>query len=159
MPVWSSKQNALLFIIYLKEKIPFLTSLLVAILLCYFSLFCFHEKNIHLKKSTSYSMSKFGPFNQASEYQKHYKCNCVNAQNYRNWVLKVTRSLLFVSDGATISGAVSTVHCYQKHLSESSYPIQTKIYQILSEQNCMELYIFSSLSQKPRNKFIYPCIP
>jgi len=52
-----------------------------------------------------------------------FVCNCLNAQNYRNWVHKLTRSLHLVSDGASNSGVVSTVqystvkcrtvHCYQ----------------------------------------------
>jgi len=42
----------------------------------------------------------------------------VNAQNIRNWEIKVTQSLLLISDGATISGAVSTL--LPNYLSESS---------------------------------------
>jgi len=110
-------------------------------------------------QKTSASVSDCRYFNRASEYQKYDKiniyiyiyiyCNCFKAQYYRYRVIKVTRSLLLVSDGASISGEVSTM--LQKHLSESSLLI-------LSEQNFMELYIFSSLSQNFRNKFRYPSI-
>jgi hypothetical protein len=64
----------------------------------------------------------------------------VNAQNIRNWEIKITRSLLLISDGATISGAVSTL--LPKYLSESSLPVRTQIYKILFEENFMEQNIF-----------------
>ena len=35
----------------------------------------FTRQNIYLKKKKSSSVSKFGYFNQTSEYQKHYKIN------------------------------------------------------------------------------------
>ena len=82
----------------------------------------------------------------------------VNAQNYRNWELKVKRSSLLVSDGESVRGAVSTAHCYQKHLSDSRLPIRIRIYEILSEHKFMELYIFLIRSQNLRNKCIYPYI-
>ena len=123
------------------------------------SSFFFHYKNTYLKTKTPSSVSKFENFNQATEYKKYYKCSCISTQNYLNWVLKVIRSLLlFFSDGASISGAVSTVHCYHKHLSERNLPIWKQKYQILREQNFMELCTFSWLSQNPRNEIRYPSI-
>jgi len=72
--------------------------------------------------------------------------------------INVTQSWFLVSDGASISGAVSTVHCYRKHLSESTLRIENQTFEILSEENCMELSTFSSLSQTLRYKLRYPCI-
>jgi hypothetical protein len=57
-----------------------------------------------------------------------------------NWEIKVTQSLLLISDGATVSGAVSTL--LPKYMSESSSPVRNQIYKIFFEENLMEQYIF-----------------
>jgi len=116
------------------------------------SLSCLHNKNLYLSQKTPSSVSNCEHFNQTSEYQKYYKCYICFAiilmQNYSNWVLRVTWSLLLVSDGAHISGAVSAVHCYRKHLSDSNLLLRIKIYQILCEENFINIiFLYFALSK------------
>ena len=84
-----------------------------SIMIC--SLSCLHNKNIRtVKREHVFLRIKLLDIsmkcqNTTNVIKIKYVCNCIHVQQYRNWVLKVTRSLFLVSDGAAISRAVSTV--------------------------------------------------
>ena len=44
-----------------------------------------------------------------------YILGLINLQDYRNYVCKIKRNMLVVSDGGSRRGSVSAIHCYQKH--------------------------------------------
>ena len=84
-----------------------------SIMIC--SLSCLHNKNTRTVK-WEHVFLRIKLFDISMKYQNtinvikiKYVCNCIHVQQYRNWVLKVTRSLFLVSDGASISRAVSTL--------------------------------------------------
>ena len=162
MWVWISKRYAFVFIIVWKRKVLLLTPVLVILKLRYCSLFCLkrQDNNTYLKEKTFFSVSNC-VISIKRQNSRHTNSKCFetvfNCRIMTILYVKVRWSLLLVSDGESVTGAVSIL--LPKIFFWGQFAIKnTNVWKVKMRTILWSCISLVRLQRNLRNKLRYPYI-